>query len=47
MNRAQINRRIYCEQQRDGLLGPWLVHDLEKNKRALRREHASHALTKR
>jgi len=36
MTRAQINRRIYIEEERGGLLGPWLGHLMAKNRRTLR-----------
>lgn len=34
MNRAKIDRRIYEEVQRGGLMGAWMVHFLSKVKRA-------------
>lgn len=37
MTRSQIDRRIYIEEAREGLLGMWLMHTMEKGKRALRR----------
>ncbi len=37
MKRAQIDRRIFIEHERQGLLGPWLVHTLEKDKRMLKK----------
>ena len=38
MTRAQIDRRIYGETQREGLMGLWLTHMLSKDKRELRRK---------
>ena len=38
MNRAQIDRRIYAEVAREGLLGPWVVHSMQKAKHSLRRD---------
>lgn len=36
MKRAKIDRRIFVETEREGLLGPWVIHTLRKSKRALR-----------
>lgn len=38
MNRAKIDRRIYTEERREGLLGLWLINTLQKDKRKLRRQ---------
>lgn len=34
MTRAQIDKRIFIETERGALLGPWLIHSLQKAKRA-------------